>query len=339
DVVVTITRGGYAKRTRTDLYRVQHRGGKGVRGASLRGDDLVAQMFATTSHHWILFFTTAGRVYRTKAYQLPEAARDAKGGHVAGLLSFQPDEEIAQVLAIRDYEQSPYLVLATRKGLVKKTRLSDYNSPRQAGVIAINFRHDDDELIGAELVGPDDDLLLISRKAQAIRFRADDAQLRPMGRATSGVTGMKFRGDDEMLSMSVIRTHENAENAEDGEDEYVFTVTDGGFAKRTKVMGYRLQHRGGIGIKAMQISENRGVLVGGLVLTDADDVIAVTANGQITRSRVTDVNPTGRGTMGVGFVKFKGKDDKVVVIARNAEKSIEEDVDDVESATDEGEPE
>ena len=338
DVVVTITRGGYAKRTRTDLYRVQHRGGKGVRGASLRGDDLVAQMFATTSHHWILFFTTAGRVYRTKAYQLPEAARDAKGGHVAGLLSFQPDEEIAQVLAIRDYEQSPYLVLATRKGLVKKTRLSDYNSPRQTGVIAINFRDEDDELIGAELVGPDDDLLLISRKAQAIRFRADDAQLRPMGRATSGVTGMKFRGDDEMLSMSVIRTHEN-EAAEDGEHEYVFTVTDGGFAKRTRVQGYRLQHRGGIGIKAMQISENRGVLVGGLVLTDADDVIAVTANGQITRSRVTDVNPTGRGTMGVGFVKFKGKDDKVVVIARNAEKLIEEQVDGAEAATDEGEQE
>ena len=193
EVVVTITKGGYAKRTKTDLYRVQNRGGKGVRGAALRGDDLVEHMFATTSHHWILFFTTAGRVYRAKAYQLPEAGRDAKGGHVAGLLSFQPDEEIAQVLAIRDYEQAPYLVLATKKGLVKKTRLGDYNSPRQAGVIAINFRDEDDELIGAELVTPEDDLILISRKAQAIRFRADDEQLRPMGRATSGVTGMKFR--------------------------------------------------------------------------------------------------------------------------------------------------
>ena len=171
EVVVTITKGGYAKRTKTDLYRVQNRGGKGVRGAALRGDDMVNHMFSTTSHHWILFFTTAGRVYRAKAYQLPEAGRDAKGGHVAGLLSFQPDEEIAQVLAIRDYESAPYLVLATRRGLVKKTRLSDYNSPRQAGVIAINFREDDDELIGAELVNPEDDLLLISRKAQSIRFR------------------------------------------------------------------------------------------------------------------------------------------------------------------------
>src|SRR3954471_20371718 len=197
DLVVSITRGGYAKRTRADAYRTQRRGGKGVRGATLRGDDVVQHLMATTNHHWLLFFTTAGRVYRTKAYNLPEASRDAKGGHVAGLLSFQPDEDIAQVLAIRDYDQQPYLVLATRNGLVKKTRLGDYNSPRQAGVIAINFREDDDELIGAELVGEDDHVLLVSRKGQAIRFRSSD--MRAMGRATSGVTGMKFREDDELL--------------------------------------------------------------------------------------------------------------------------------------------
>ena len=335
EVVVTITRGGYAKRTRTDLYRVQNRGGKGVRGAALRGDDVVEHMFPTTSHHWILFFTTAGRVYRAKAYQLPEAGRDAKGGHVAGLLSFQQDEEIAQVLAVRDYEQSPYLVLATRKGLVKKTRLGDYNSPRQAGVIAINFRDDDDELIGAELVGPDDDLMLISRKAQAIRFRADDEQLRPMGRATSGVTGMKFRGGDEMLSMSVIRARDIEEasaGSEGHEQQYVFTVTDGGFAKKTKVEEYRLQGRGGLGIKAMQMTDARGVLVGGLVLHDSDDVISVTANGQVTRSLVSGVNATGRGTMGVNFVKFKG-DDRVVTIARNTEQLAEEDETTIEGGT------
>jgi DNA gyrase subunit A len=321
EVVVTITKGGYAKRTKTELYRVQNRGGKGVRGAALRGDDMVDHMFSTTSHHWILFFTTAGRVYRAKAYQLPEAGRDAKGGHVAGLLSFQPDEEIAQVLAIRDYEQAPYLVLATRKGLVKKTRLEDYNSPRQAGVIAINFRDDDDELIGAELVTPDDDLLLISRKAQAIRFRADDEQLRPMGRATSGVTGMKFRDDDSMLSLSVIRRSADALEQVDvpeADELFVFTVTDGGYAKKTPIDQYRLQGRGGLGIKAMQITENRGELVGGLVLVDTDDVISVTASGQVTRSLVSGVNPTGRGTMGVSFVKFKG-DDRVVTIARNTE--------------------
>ena len=317
DVVVTITRGGYAKRTKMDNYRVQHRGGKGVRGAQLRDGDMVDHLFSTTSHHWVLFFTTAGRVYRTKAYQLPEAGRDAKGGHVAGLLSFQPDEQIAQVLTIRDYEQAPYLVLATKQGLVKKTKLADYNSPRQAGVIAINFRHDDDELIGAELVGPDDDVVLISRKAQGIRFRADDEQLRPMGRATSGVTGMKFRSDDALLAMRVIRA-QHADGEADGETLYAFTVTDGGYAKKTAVSEYRQQGRGGLGVKAMQISESRGVLVGALVLTDSDSVISVTEGGQVTRSLVSSVNPTGRGTMGVKFVTFKG-DDRVVTIARNSE--------------------
>ncbi|KQY55916.1 DNA gyrase subunit A [Aeromicrobium sp. Root495] len=328
EVVVTITKGGYAKRTRTDLYRVQNRGGKGVRGAQLRDGDFVEHLFPTTSHHWILFFTTAGRVYRTKAYQLPEAGRDAKGGHVAGLLSFQPDEEIAQVLAIRDYEQAPYLVLATRKGLVKKTRLADYNSPRQAGVIAINFRDEDDALIGADLVGPDDDLLLISRKAQAIRFRADDDQLRPMGRATSGVTGMKFRDDDALLSMTVIRREHADVDWSDIPDEdklYVFTVTDGGFAKKTPIGDYRLQGRGGLGIKAMQITEARGELVGGLVLKDTDDVISVTSKGQVTRSVVEGVRATGRGTMGVSFVKFKGND-HVVTIARNTEVVVAEEL-------------
>jgi len=336
EVVVTITKGGYAKRTKTELYRVQNRGGKGVRGAALRGEDVVDHVFSTTSHHWILFFTTAGRVYRAKAYQLPEAGRDAKGGHVAGLLSFQPDEEITQVLAIRDYEQAPYLVLATRRGLVKKTRLGDYNSPRQAGVIAINFRDDDDALIGAELVSADDDLLLISKKAQSIRFRADDEQLRPMGRATSGVTGMKFRGGDELLSMSVIRSEDRlAEPDEEHPPLFVFTVTDGGFAKKTRIGEYRLQGRGGLGIKAMEITDTRGELVGGLVLRDSDDVISVTAGGQVTRSLVAGVPVKGRGTMGVSFVKFKG-DDRVVTIARNTEVAPAEPTEPTEQSSDEG---
>ncbi|HYO33537.1 MAG TPA: DNA gyrase subunit A [Nocardioidaceae bacterium] len=319
DVVITITRGGYAKRTKADLYRVQKRGGKGVRGAALRGDDLVGHFFASTNHHWLLFFTTAGRVYRTKAYHLPESARDAKGGHVAGLLSFQPDEEIAQVLAIRDYDRAPYLVLATRRGYVKKTRLSDYNSPRQAGVIAINFREDDDELIGAELATAEDELLLVSRKGQSVRFRADDAQLRPMGRATSGVTGMKFRPDDELLSMSVIR----ADSAEDPAVRYVFTVTDGGWAKRTDVAEYRLQGRGGTGIKAMKLADARGSLVGAMVVTDSDEVMAIRASGQVTRSLAADVPAKGRDTMGVKFVTVGGSD-SVIAIARNTEREVTE---------------
>jgi DNA gyrase subunit A len=335
DLVVTITRGGYAKRTRADLYRTQKRGGKGVRGAALKGDDVVEHFMATSNHNWLLFFTSAGRVYRTKAYNLPEATRDAKGGHVAGLLSFQPDEKIAQVLAIRDYEQAPYLVLATRNGLVKKTPLTDYNSPRQAGVIAINFREDDDELIGAELVSADDDILLVSRKGQSIRFRADDTQLRPMGRATSGVTGMKFRPGDELLSMSVIRAEQiaaeaaadveggGAEASGEVKEQYVFTMTDGGFAKRTRISEYRLQSRGGLGIKAMQQNDERGSLVGAFIVEEGDEVLSVTSSGQVVRSPINEeLRPKGRSTMGVTFVKFK-PGDTVSVVARSVERAAE----------------
>jgi DNA gyrase subunit A len=338
ELVVSITRGGYAKRTLRHQYRTQKRGGKGVRGASLRGDDVVEHFIATSNHHWLLFFTTAGRVYRTKAYNLPEASRDAKGGHVAGLLSFQPDENIAQVLAIRDYEQAPYLVLATRNGLVKKTRLGDYNSPRQAGVIAINFREDDDELIGAELVNADDNILLVSRKGQAIRFLADDHQLRPMGRATSGVNGMKFREGDSLLSMSVIRAEQMAAeeaaaaraaaagdstaagDLPDVKEQYVFTITDGGFAKRSRISDYRLQSRGGIGIKAMSLAnEERGVLVGGFIVEEGDEILSITQAGQVVRSPINEhFRATGRSTMGVRFVTPK-EGDAVAVVARSVE--------------------
>jgi DNA gyrase subunit A len=335
DLVVTITRGGYAKRTRADQYRSQKRGGKGVRGATLRGDDVVDHFIATSNHHWLLFFTTAGRVYRTKAYNLPEAQRDAKGGHVAGLLSFQPDENIAQVLAIRDYEQAPYLVLATRHGLVKKTRLADYNSPRQAGVIAINFREDDDELIGAELVNSDDDILLVSRKGQAIRFTADDTQLRPMGRATSGVQGMKFRDGDSLLSMSVIRAAQVAtenvdEDTADAKVQYVFTITDGGFAKRTRIADYRTQGRGGLGIKAMSLAnEERGSLVGAFIVEEDDEVLSITSGGQVVRSPINaDFRAMGRSTMGVKFVTPK-TGDSVAVVARSVERAVDEAEEDV----------
>ncbi len=347
DLVVSITRGGYAKRTLASQYRTQKRGGKGVRGATLRGDDVVEHFISTTNHHWLLFFTTAGRVYRTKAYNLPEAARDAKGGHVAGLLSFQPDEDIAQVLAIRDYDQAPYLVLATRNGLVKKTRLGDYNSPRQSGVIAINFRDDDDALIGAELVNGDDDILLVSRRGQAIRFKADDGQLRPMGRATSGVTGMKFREDDSVLSMSVIRAaqvaaEEAAEGAPDGDavsseevkEQYVFTMTDGGFAKRSRITDYRTTGRGGLGIKAMTLTnEDRGGLVGAFIVEEGDEILSITQAGQVVRSPINEhFRATGRSTQGVRFVSPKSGD-AVAVVARSVEAR-----DEVEEPGDPGQP-
>ena len=315
DIVVTITRGGYVKRTRTDDYRSQKRGGKGVRGAKLREDDIVDHFFVTTTHHWLLFFTNKGRVYRAKAYELPDAPRDARGQHVANLLAFQPEERIAQVLAIRDYEAAPYLILATRSGLVKKTPLKDYDSPRSGGVIAINLRTTEDgredEVIGAQLASATDDLLLVSKKAQAIRFTATDETLRPMGRATSGVKGMSFREGDELLSMNVVRP-----------GTFVFTATDGGYAKRTSVDEYRVQGRGGIGIKAAKIVEDRGSLVGALVVEEEDEVLAITLSGGVIRTKVSEVRETGRDTMGVQLINL-GKRDAVVGIARNAEAGRE----------------
>ncbi|HCA88565.1 MAG TPA: DNA gyrase subunit A [Streptomyces sp.] len=315
DIVVTITRGGYVKRTRTEDYRSQKRGGKGVRGTKLKQDDIVDHFFVSTTHHWLLFFTDKGRVYRAKAYELPDAGREARGQHVANLLAFQPDEKIARILAIRDYEAVPYLVLATKSGLVKKTPLKDYDSPRSGGVIAINLREmedgREDELIGAELVSADDDLLLVSRKAQSIRFTATDESLRPMGRATSGVKGMSFRGADELLSMNVVRA-----------GTFVFTATDGGYAKRTNVDEYRVQGRGGLGIKAAKLVEDRGSLVGALVVEESDEVLAITLSGGVIRTRVSEVRETGRDTMGVQLIHL-GKRDAVVGIARNAEAGRE----------------
>ncbi|KRF09031.1 DNA gyrase subunit A [Arthrobacter sp. Soil782] len=326
EMVVTITRGGYVKRTRSDNYRQQARGGKGIRGAQLRGDDVVEHFFVTTTHHWLLFFTNLGRVYRAKAYELVEAARDAKGQHVANLLAFQPDETIAQVLDLRDYQQSPYLVLATKRGLVKKTRLEDYDTNRSAGVIAINLR-DGDELVSAQLVSETDDMMLVSRKGQSLRFSATDEALRPMGRATSGVTGMKFREEDELLAANVV-----------SDDSYVFIVTEGGFAKRTKVDEYRVQGRGGLGIKVAKLADVRGDLVGALIVQEEDEVLVVMGGGKVVRSSVAGVPAKGRDTMGVIFAK-PDKSDRIIAVARNTERGLTVDeevpvmgVDDTESA-------
>jgi len=331
EVVVTITRGGYAKRTRSDNYRQQKRGGKGVRGAQLREDDIVDHFFVTTTHHWLLFFTNLGRVYRAKAYELPEGGRDAKGQHVANLLAFQPGEKIAQVLDLRDYDAAEYLVLATRRGLVKKTRLSEYNSPRSGGLIAINLREDEegntDELVSARLVDATDDLILVSRKGQSIRFTADDDAMRPLGRSTSGVTGMKFREEDDLLAMDVVR-----------DDAYLFTVTEGGIAKRTQLTedNYRVQGRNGYGIKVANLPERNGDLVGALVVDDDDEVLVIMERGKIVRSSVDEVKPTGRTSQGVIFAK-PDKNDKIIAVARNVERRLGEDRDTVdEDASEQG---
>jgi len=312
DVVVTITRGGYAKRTKVDLYRSQHRGGKGVKGASLRGDDIVQHFFITTTHHWLLFFTNLGRVYRAKAFELPEAGRDSKGQHVANLLAFQPGEKIAQVLALRDYATDPYLVLATRKGLVKKTRLAEYDSNRSGGLIAVNLR-DDDELVGVDVGSASDDLLLVSVKGQSVRFRADDDTLRPMGRSTSGVIGMKFRIGDHLLSMSIVV---------DGSDPDVFVVFENGLAKRTLASEYTAKGRGILGVRVAQLSDRGGDLVGALTVDEEDEVLVVMEKGKIVRSRVDEVRRTGRNTMGVQFAT-PDKHDSIVAVARNADRDVE----------------
>jgi DNA gyrase subunit A len=309
EMVVTVTRDGYIKRTRSDNYRQQHRGGKGVKGAQLRADDVVEHFFVTTTHHWLLFFTTRGRVYRTKAYEVPEAGRDAKGQHVANLLALLPDEEIAQILDIRDYSVATYLVLATRAGLVKKSRLTDYDTNRQGGVIAIKLR-EDDEVVSALLVDEGDDILLISRHGMSLRFTATDDALRPMGRSTEGVKGMSFRSSDSLLSASLAK-----------DDGYVFVVTEGGYAKRTAVSQYRGQSRGGLGIKVARLSEDRGDLAGGLIVSEDDEVLVVLSSGKVVRSAVAEVPAKGRDTMGVVFARA-ADEDRIIAIARNGERGL-----------------
>lgn len=319
DVVVTITETGYAKRTKTDLYRSQKRGGKGVQGAGLKQDDIVKHFFVSSTHDWILFFTTQGRVYRAKAYELPEASRTARGQHVANLLAFQPEERIAQVIQIRGYEDAPYLVLATRNGLVKKTKLTDFDSNRSGGIVAINLR-DNDELVGAVLCSSDEDLLLVSANGQSIRFSATDEALRPMGRATSGVQGMRFNTDDYLLSLNVVR-----------EGTYLLVATSGGYAKRTAIEEYPVQGRGGKGVLTVMFDRRRGKLVGALIVDDDSELYAITSGGGVIRTDARQVRKAGRQTKGVRLMNL-GEDNTLLAIARNAEENADEVVEEAEGA-------
>ena len=311
NVVATITSTGYAKRTKVDLYRNQKRGGKGVRGAELKQDDVVRHFFVTSTHDWILFFTNFGRVYRLKAYELPEASRTARGQHVANLLEFQPGEHIAQVIQLQTYEDAPYLVLATKQGRVKKSKLTDYDSARSGGLIAINL-NEGDSLIGAQLCSADDDLLLVSEEGQAMRFTADDDTLRPMGRATAGVKGMRFRGEDALLALTVVR-----------EDSYLMVATSGGYAKRTKMEEYPAKGRGGLGVATFKYNKKRGKLIGALVVDQDDEIFCITTDGSVVRSNVKDIRPSSRQTMGVRLVHLD-KGSELLAIDRNVEDEGEE---------------
>ncbi|PRX47729.1 DNA gyrase subunit A [Prauserella shujinwangii] len=307
DVVVTITRTGYAKRTKTDLYRTQKRGGKGVQGATLKQDDIVQHFFVCSTHDWILFFTNKGRVYRAKAYDLPEANRNARGQHVANLLAFQPDEQIASVIQIRNYEVAPYLVLATKKGLVKKSRLTDFDSARSGGLIGINLR-EGDELVGAVLAAAEDDLLLVSSDGQSIRFHATDETLRPMGRATSGVLGMRFNEGDELLGISVVKP-----------GKFLLVATGGGYAKRTPIEDYPVQGRGGKGVLTIQHDQKRGRLVGALIVDADDELYAITSSGGVIRTPADQVRKAGRQTKGVRLMNLD-EGTTLLAVARNADR-------------------
>jgi DNA gyrase subunit A len=316
DVVVTITQTGYAKRTKTDLYRAQKRGGKGVQGAQLKQDDIVAHFFVCSTHDWLLFFTNKGRVYRLKTYELPEANRSARGQHLANLLALQPDEHIAQVMQISDYQAAPYLVLATRSGLVKKTRLTEFDSNRTGGLIGINLR-EDDELVGAVLCSSDDDLLLVSAEGQSIRFTATDEALRPMGRATSGVLGMRFNAGDRLLALAVVRP-----------DTFLLVATAGGYAKRTPIEDYPVQGRGGKGVLTLQYDRRRGTLVGALIVGLDDELYAITSTGGVIRTSAREVRKAGRQTKGVRLMNL-GESSTLLAVARNAE----DDADDAQLGT------
>ena len=323
NVVVTVTHSGFIKRTKADEYRSQHRGGKGIKGTKLREDDVVDHFFLTSTHNWLLFFTNKGRVYRIKAYELPEGSRDSKGQHVANLLQFAPDESIQTVLSIPNYEVAKYLVLATRSGKVKKTPLAEYDSPRQGGLIAVRLMADEngenaDELIGAALCNAEDDIILVSKLGMSLKFQADDEQLRPMGRQTAGVQGMKFRNDDSLLAMDVVPGDS---------DKDLFVVTNEGFAKRTAISEYRLQGRNGYGVKAVQLAEGRGSLVGAVIVEESDQIMAIMKSGKVIRSNVAEVKRTGRTTQGVTLAK-PDKNDEIISIARNEET----DEDDAEQA-------
>ena len=314
DAVVTITRGGYSKRTSADLYKSQRRGGRGVKGAALKQDDVVDHFFVASTHDWLLFFTNQGRVYRAKVHELPDAGRDARGQHVANLMAFKPDEQIAQVLSFKDYNAAPFLVLATKNGLVKKTPLSEYDSPRTGGLIAISLKPGD-EVVSASLVRNGDELLLVSKKAMSLRFTTDDESLRSMGRSTSGVIGMKFREGDELLTMSRV-------DAATSVGAFVFTATDGGYGKKTAIDEYRLQGRGGIGIKAAKIDEeSRGTLVSALVLVDSDEILAITSAGTVMRTPAAEVRQTGRDSMGVRLVNLD-EGATLLSVTRNSEDEI-----------------
>jgi len=301
DVIITITRAGYVKRLPMETYRRQGRGGKGVIGANLKADDIISQVFTTTTHHWILVFTNRGKVYRTKVHEIPEASRTGRGTYVANLpgMGFGPDERIASVIDIKEYDDAKFLVFATKNGMVKKTPLSEYDSPR-TGLAAINLKVGD-ELIGTLLTDGKDDLILVSKLGQAIRF--SEASARPMGRQTAGVIGMKLRPDDEVIALV-------ATSQGDG----LLTVTNNGYGKRTPFEEYPKKGRGGLGVKTAMLTSKVGVLAGAFPIRKDQDILVIANDGVVIRVPAVQVRKAGRATQGVRVMRM-GKGRSVVAVA------------------------
>ena len=327
DMVIAITRSGYVKRLPVTTYREQRRGGIGVMGMELKDEDYIEHLFVASTHDYLLFFTSVGKIYRLKVHELPLGSRQSKGRAIVNLLPFQQTETIRAVIATRDFKDAEYLTVVTKNGLVKKTRFEEYNTPLRAdGIIAIKLR-DGDELVGVLHSSGDDDILMVSRKGQAIRF--NEKLARPMGRATSGVTGMRLRKGDEVIAADIARN-----------DADLLVVTKNGFGKRTRIDQYPVKGRGGLGVKTVQLTEARGQLAGSLVVREGDQVMLITTGGTVIRVPADGIKQSGRSTQGV-IVMRPREGELVSTLAR----VVEQDEDDgLEPAVElgpepEGEPE
>ncbi len=302
DMVIAITRSGYIKRLPVTSYREQRRGGIGVMGMDLKEDDYIEHLFVASTHDYILFFSTRGKVYRLKVHELPLGSRQSKGRAIVNLLPFHQDEQVRAIIRTRDFTEMEFLVLATRKGVVKKTRFSDYNTPlKSEGIIAINLR-DDDELVEAFLSSGSDDLLLVSRKGQAIRFAEKEA--RPMGRATGGVRGMALRSGDEVIAAMVAQ-----------DDADLLVVTEQGYGKRTQIRDYPRKGRGGLGVKTVQLTEAKGQLAGARLVREGYQVMLISTGGTVIRMPVEGIRRAGRATQGVIVMRLRGDEERVSALA------------------------
>src|SRR3954452_20681926 len=301
-MVITITKSGYIKRLKLDTYRAQNRGGRGVTGMDMKEGDYIEHLFVCSTHDYLLFFSNRGKVYRSKVYELPEASRTAKGRFLGNVLPLRESERIQAVQATRDFNEGKYLLFATRRGVVKKTEFQAYNTPIKAdGIIAINIA-DDDELVALRRTSGDDEVILVSRAGQAVRF--EEAKARSMGRATGGVRGMELQGpDDAVLAMDVAR-----------DDQELLVVTENGYGKRTSIAEYRKTNRGTKGVGTIKLTERKGALAGALVVREHEELVFISENGMVQRTSVRGISRYGRLSQGVRLMNMR-EDDRVSAVA------------------------